>query len=136
MIEAKQLTKKFGTTVALNGITFTIGNGSVFGLVGSNGAGKSTFLRTAAGVYKPDEGPFWWMVFPHIPIFPLGNDYSLFLIFPIFPRKPLFLICFPFIRDSTLAGTVLYAKNSVDCSRWIHGKKLLPCPKECNGRQR
>ena len=56
MIEAKQLTKKFGTTVALNGITFTIGNGSVFGLVGSNGAGKSTFLRTAAGVYKPDEG--------------------------------------------------------------------------------
>lgn len=56
MIEAKNLTKKFDTTTALDGISFSVGSGSLFGLVGSNGAGKSTFLRTLAGIYKPDNG--------------------------------------------------------------------------------
>lgn len=56
MIEAKNLTKKFGSKAALNGISFRIDGGSIFGLVGSNGAGKSTFLRTCAGVYFPDGG--------------------------------------------------------------------------------
>lgn len=56
MIEAKKLTKKFDTTTALEEISFSIGSGSVFGLVGSNGAGKSTFLRTLAGIYEPDGG--------------------------------------------------------------------------------
>ena len=56
MIEVKNLTKKFGSKTALNGMSFQIGGGSVFGLVGSNGAGKSTFLRTCAGIYFPDGG--------------------------------------------------------------------------------
>jgi len=56
MIEAKKLTKKFDTTTALEEISFSIASGSVFGLVGSNGAGKSTFLRTLAGIYEPDGG--------------------------------------------------------------------------------
>ena len=56
MIEVKELTKTFGKKAALDRVSFTIGGGSVFGLVGSNGAGKSTFLRTAAGVYRPGGG--------------------------------------------------------------------------------
>ena len=56
MIEVRNLTKKFGAKTALDSVTFTIGGGSVFGLVGSNGAGKSTFLRTCAGIYFPDGG--------------------------------------------------------------------------------
>ncbi len=56
MIEARHLTKKFDTTTALDGISFSVGSGSLFGLVGSNGAGKSTFLRTLAGIYAPDGG--------------------------------------------------------------------------------
>jgi ABC-2 type transport system ATP-binding protein len=56
MIEAKQLTKRFDTATALDGISFSINSGSLFGLVGSNGAGKSTFLRTLAGIYAPDGG--------------------------------------------------------------------------------
>ncbi len=56
MIAVKDLTKKFDSTVALDKISFSIGSGSIFGLVGSNGAGKSTFLRTLAGIYKPDSG--------------------------------------------------------------------------------
>lgn len=56
MIEAKGLIKKFGAKAALDQINVAIGQGSIFGLVGSNGAGKSTFLRLLAGVYAPDGG--------------------------------------------------------------------------------
>lgn len=56
MIEAVNLTKRFDTIVAVDHINATIREGSVFGLIGTNGAGKSTFLRMAAGVLKPDEG--------------------------------------------------------------------------------
>ena len=56
MIDDKGLTKRFGTVTALDNISFQVDSGSIFGLVGSNGAGKSTFLRTAAGIYRPDAG--------------------------------------------------------------------------------
>lgn len=56
MIDVKGLTKRFGTVTALDNISFQVDSGSIFGLVGSNGAGKSTFLRTAAGIYRPDAG--------------------------------------------------------------------------------
>ena len=56
MIEAVNLTKRFDDIVAVDCINATIKDGSVFGLIGTNGAGKSTFLRMASGVLKPDGG--------------------------------------------------------------------------------
>ena len=56
MIRATGITKKFGSFTALDEVTCNILDGCVYGLVGSNGAGKSTFLRVLAGIYKPDEG--------------------------------------------------------------------------------
>ncbi len=56
MIKAQNLTKKFGDFVALDNISCTIQDGCIYGMVGSNGAGKSTFLRCISGVYKPDGG--------------------------------------------------------------------------------
>lgn len=56
MIEAKNLTKRFGEIVAVDHVNASIRDGSVFGLIGTNGAGKSTFLRMLSGVQKPDEG--------------------------------------------------------------------------------
>ena len=56
MIEAKNLLKKFDNIVAVDHINATIRDGYVFGLIGTNGAGKSTFLRMASGILKPDEG--------------------------------------------------------------------------------
>ncbi|MEG0370000.1 MAG: ATP-binding cassette domain-containing protein, partial [Hungatella sp.] len=56
MIEAKNLTKRFDEITAVDHINATIKDGSVFGLVGTNGAGKSTFLRMLSGILKPDEG--------------------------------------------------------------------------------
>lgn len=56
MIEATALTKRFDDIIALDHVDASIKEGQVFGLIGTNGAGKSTFLRCLAGIYKPDEG--------------------------------------------------------------------------------
>ena len=56
MLEMKNVTKKFGSFVALEDLTLTVPKGAVYGLVGPNGAGKSTAIRHLTGVYKPDAG--------------------------------------------------------------------------------
>ena len=56
MIEFKNATKKFDEKTAVNGVNLTIPTGSCFGLLGSNGAGKSTMLRMISGVYEADGG--------------------------------------------------------------------------------
>ena len=48
--------KTFGDIVAVDHIDAVIKDGSVFGLIGTNGAGKSTFLRMLSGILRPDEG--------------------------------------------------------------------------------
>ena len=56
MIEANGLTKSFDGFVAVDHLDLKIADNAVFGLVGTNGAGKSTFLKMAAGILKPDSG--------------------------------------------------------------------------------
>ena len=56
MIQATGARKCFGDIVAVDGITAEIQTGSVYGLIGTNGAGKSTFLRMMAGVLQCDAG--------------------------------------------------------------------------------
>lgn len=56
MIEATKACKRFGSIQAVQDVDLSIQSGEVFGLIGSNGAGKSTFLRMLSGVYKPDSG--------------------------------------------------------------------------------
>lgn len=56
MIIADAVTKKFEGICALNKISFTIEDGSIYGLVGSNGSGKSTLLRLISDVYRLDGG--------------------------------------------------------------------------------
>jgi ABC-2 type transport system ATP-binding protein len=56
MITATNVCKSFDGVEAVKEVTVTIKKGEVFGLIGTNGAGKSTFLRMACGVLKPDAG--------------------------------------------------------------------------------
>lgn len=56
MIKAEKVIKKFDDFTALSELSCEIPEGCIYGLVGSNGAGKSTFLRLIAGVYKEDGG--------------------------------------------------------------------------------
>jgi ABC-2 type transport system ATP-binding protein len=55
-IEVNGLRKRFGSTVALDGLSFTVTAGQVTGFVGPNGAGKSTTMRVIVGLDAPDEG--------------------------------------------------------------------------------
>jgi ABC-2 type transport system ATP-binding protein len=55
-IEVQDLRKRFGRTVAVDGLTFTVRPGQVTGFVGPNGAGKSTTMRAVHGLDTPDEG--------------------------------------------------------------------------------
>ena len=56
MICAENVTMKFGNHIALSNLNCKIPNGCIYGLVGSNGAGKSTFLRLISGIYRPNSG--------------------------------------------------------------------------------
>ena len=55
-IECLDVTKVFGRTNALNGLTFTVEPGEIFGLIGPNGAGKTTALRIASTLLLPTSG--------------------------------------------------------------------------------
>jgi ABC-2 type transport system ATP-binding protein len=55
MIEAHGLTKRYGSTVAVNDLSFTVRPGVVTGFLGPNGAGKSTTMRMALGLDTPNS---------------------------------------------------------------------------------
>src|SRR4051794_28124591 len=56
MIEVRRLSKHFGTTPAVDGVSFTVRPGRVTAFVGPNGAGKSTTLRIILGLTRADRG--------------------------------------------------------------------------------
>ena len=56
MIEVENLTKRFGSTVAVQDLSFAVSAGRVTGFLGPNGAGKSTTMRMILGLDAPDEG--------------------------------------------------------------------------------
>lgn len=56
MIEISNLVKTFGTTRAVDGISFKVAKGEVLGFLGPNGAGKTTTMKTITGFYDPNEG--------------------------------------------------------------------------------
>ncbi len=56
LIEASHLHKQFGETVAVEDLSLAVESGQIYGLVGSDGAGKTTTLRLLVGALKPDSG--------------------------------------------------------------------------------
>jgi len=56
MIEVKELRRRFGPVVAVDGISFSVEKGQVLGLLGPNGAGKTTAMRMLACFIRPDSG--------------------------------------------------------------------------------
>ena len=58
LLEAKDVTKRFGGLQALADISLTINHGEIYGLIGPNGAGKTTFFNCLTGLYQVDEGRF------------------------------------------------------------------------------
>jgi len=58
-VKTVELTKTFGRTVALAGLTMTVPSGEVFGFLGPNGAGKTTAVKLLLGLLKPTSGQGW-----------------------------------------------------------------------------
>jgi ABC-2 type transport system ATP-binding protein len=54
------LVKRFGRITALDGMSFQVERGSVFGFLGANGAGKTTTMRIVLDILKPDAGTVMW----------------------------------------------------------------------------
>lgn len=117
MIRASRITKAFGPITALNNMSCQIQSGSIFGLVGSNGAGKSTFLRLVSGVYKPDEGQL------------LVNDQPVFEN-PAVKQRIFFVADQPYFQHQATVGEMarfyqaFYPRFSRD--RLTHLEKIFP----------
>src|ERR1700756_1227046 len=56
LVAAQDLSKSFGLTRALDGVSLSVAPGSVHGLIGPNGSGKSTLVRMLTGMETPDRG--------------------------------------------------------------------------------
>jgi len=59
MIEARGLVKRYGSTIAVDNLSFDVMPGTVTGFLGPNGAGKSTTMRMMLGLDRPDAGHYW-----------------------------------------------------------------------------
>ena len=59
-LEIDHVTKRYGTTTALDGLTFEVARGEVFGFLGANGAGKTTTMRICLGIIAADAGEIRW----------------------------------------------------------------------------
>ena len=56
VIQTEKLTKRFGSFTAVDGISFSVAPGEIFGFLGANGAGKTTAMRMLCGLSKPTSG--------------------------------------------------------------------------------
>ncbi|HET9724890.1 MAG TPA: ATP-binding cassette domain-containing protein [Actinomycetota bacterium] len=60
MLEIRDLAKRYGDVVALDGATFDVAPGRIVGFLGPNGAGKTTTMRAIFGLVRPDRGEVRW----------------------------------------------------------------------------
>src|SRR5689334_4014640 len=76
MLTLSSIRKRFGPTIALDGVDLELRKGEVHALIGENGAGKSTLMNIIAGALKPDEGSMEIDGKPYLPSNPLDARLS------------------------------------------------------------
>lgn len=100
ILEVKGLTKRFGGLVAVNDVSFDVYRHEILGLIGSNGAGKTTVFNMIAGAFAPTEGQ---ILFKGVPIQGLRADKVCHL-----GIGRTYQICQPFgsmtVRDNVMVG--------------------------------
>lgn len=124
MIVARDLSKSFGALKVLNRVSFTCGAGEVVLLVGANGSGKSTFLRTLAGLSRPDSGQIERNT-PHVGF--LSHTLSLYSRLTVRENIELFA------RARGVAGDVARVLSKMDLDRFAN-RPLLELSKGTQAR--
>lgn len=113
LLEVKNLTKKFGGLVAVNNVSFNVMRGEILGLIGSNGAGKTTVFNMIAGAFAPTSGE---ILFKGNPIQGLRSDVSCKL-----GIGRTYQICQPFgsmtVRDNVMVGAFTRYKKISEVSK-------------------
>lgn len=82
LLEIKNMVKRFGPTVALNGVDLTVCRGEIHGLIGENGSGKSTITSIAAGMQEATSGDMYYkgeLWKPHSMVEAQANGISMIL---------------------------------------------------------
>jgi len=60
VFQTKNLSKSYGSTIAINDVSLRVEEGQIFGILGPNGSGKTTTLSIATGIVDSDSGDFQW----------------------------------------------------------------------------
>ena len=76
LLEAKSITKYFGTITALENVNLKVHEGECLGVVGDNGAGKSTLMKVLSGLYKPSAGALFFEGKEHVLDSPKAVSYT------------------------------------------------------------
>ncbi len=104
ILHTDKLTKRFGGLIAVNEVTLNVKRGSITLLIGPNGCGKTTFVNTITGYYKPDGGRVFFDG-GDITGLPLNKTYEKGLV-------RTFQIPFPFLKLSVLENLLVAARNN------------------------
>ena len=83
MLTIENLTKKYGSA-GVDHVSFSAREGTVTGIVGPNGVGKTTLLQCVAGILEPDAGQVLWQGRPVV--YPAGEIFGYMPEFPALPR--------------------------------------------------
>ena len=103
IISVKNVKKQFGQTQVLKGVSFNIEAGEIFGLLGSNGAGKSTITSIILGLQKPTEGSI---------VFFEGKDVNLKKKIALVPQDTAFYKDFSVEKNMLFFGSIYGLKRN------------------------
>lgn len=132
MIELSHVTKTFGGAKrALDDLTLTVPQGAVYGLVGSNGAGKTTAIRHITGIFRPDSGS---VTIGGLPVYENPPVKSRIGYIPddlgVFGGGTLRELAAFFAR-CTLALTQSATRRCAMCSGWTSPRRCGAFPRAC-----
>ena len=117
-VEARRVTKRFGETAALDGVSLDFADGSFFSLLGPSGSGKTTLLRAIAGFVEPDDGEITigGVTVENIPVRRRGIG-MVFQNYALFPHMTVF--------DNVAFGLSVRRLPSVEIARRVRDMLAL-----------
>ena len=111
LLEAKGITKYFGTITALENVNLKVHAGECLGVVGDNGAGKSTLMKVLSGLYKPSAGSLFFQGKEEILESPRDSQNLGFKFFDI--KCMSFKTMSPIAKKASVKAPALCAENKI-----------------------